>query len=163
MNRKRYSAVALTVAAVLLGGGIAAAFWSTSGSGGGSADVGSDAGVTVAQANTVAGLVPGGTAQPIDFTVTNSSATAPVQIRTVVIGFGSTFTPGCSAADFVLTQPAKPSVGTPLSIAASGSLAFTSGGAGALGGTGAAIAMLNTSLNQDACKLATVPLTFTVT
>jgi hypothetical protein len=160
-SKKRLTLVSVTVAGVLLGGGIAAAYWTTTGSGTGTARVGTDAGVTVVQDSTVTGLVPGGAAQPIDFTVTNSSATAPVQISNVVIGFGS-FAAGCSAADFTLTQPSKPSVGTPLAITAAGSLSFTSGGAGATGATGAAIAMNNTGSNQDACKLSTVNLTYTV-
>ncbi len=162
-RRRRTVAATLAVGGVLLTGGVAWAYWTTSGTGTGSAAVGTDAGVSVAQDNSVAGLVPGGTAKPIDFTVTNLSSTAPVQISDVTISFTpGTFGAGCSAADFVITQPSKPSAGTPLSIAASSSLSFTSGGAGATGATGAAIAMLNTGSNQDGCKGQTISLTFTV-
>lgn len=153
--------VAVVGAGIVLSGGIALAFWSTLGSGNGSASVSTDAGVTVTQDGSVSGLVPGGPAKPIDFTVTNDSATAATQIRTVSIGTGS-FPAGCSSADFTVTQPSKPSVGTPLSVPAGGSLSFTSAGSGATGGTGAAIAMVNSSSNQDACKLATFTLTFSV-
>ncbi|MGA8211397.1 MAG: hypothetical protein WB441_18165 [Nocardioidaceae bacterium] len=146
---------------VVLGGGIALAYWTSLGTGTGTAHVGTDGGVSVSQNGTVTGLVPGGSPQPIDFTVTNNSATVPVQIRSVTIGFGS-FAPGCSAADFTLTQPSKPSTGTPVSIAGSGSVSFTSAGSGTNSQTGASIAMLNTGADQDGCKLATVNLTFTV-
>ncbi len=145
----------------MLTGGIALAYWSTLGSGTGSAGVGTDSGVTVAQNSTVSNLYPGGPAQAIDFTVTNNSATAPVRITNVAIGFGS-FNAGCSAADFTIVQPSKPSVGTPVEIAGGASASFTSGGAGPTGATGASIRMLNTASNQDGCKLETVNLTFTV-
>lgn len=162
ITTKPLYAVAVLTAGVLLGGGMAAAFWTTTGSGTGSGTVGTDAGVTVAQNSSVTGLVPGGAAQALDFTVTNSSATTDVQITSVVIGFG-TFAAGCSAADFTIVQPSKPSVGTPVSIAGGGNAAFTSAaGAGPTAGTGASIQMVNRAVNQDGCKLASVPLTYTV-
>ena len=152
-----------TATAVVAASGVAFAFWSTTGSGTGSAGVGTSTAVTVTQDGTPSGLVPGGAAQPIDFTVTNASATAPVQIKTVTIGFGSGFAAGCSAADFVLVQPSKPSTGTPLAIAAGASLSFTSAGTtSSTAPTGASIAMVNSASNQDGCKNSSVPLTFTV-
>lgn len=161
ITRSRLVVIGTAGAGVVLASGIALAYWSTLGSGTGSAGVGTEAGVSVTQDGTVSNLVPGGSAKPIDFTVTNDSATSSVQIRTVVIGFGS-FPAGCSAADFSLTQPSKPSTGTPLSISGGGSLSFTSAGSGATGGTGAAIVMLDTASNQDGCKLASLNLTFNV-
>lgn len=161
-RRKRFSAIAGAVAVVLAGAGVAVAYWTTSGNGTGSATVGTDAGVTVTQNSTMTGLVPGAAAKAIDFTVSNSSATTDVQITSVVIGFG-TFAAGCSSADFVLVQPTKPSVGTPVTIVGGGSQAFTSTGASGTGApTGASIAMINTASNQNACKLSTVNLTYTV-
>lgn len=158
---KRVLAITLGGGGLLLAAGIAFAYWSTLGSGTGTAGVGTDEGVSVTQDSTITGLAPGGAAQAINFTVTNDSASTPVDIKSVVIGFGS-FAAGCSAADFTLVQPTKPSVGTPLSIAPSGSLAFTSDGSGSTGGTGASIAMNNTGSNQDACKSTTVNLTYNV-
>lgn len=160
-TKKRVLAISAGGGAVVLTGTIAFAFWSSLGTGSGAASVGTDAGVTVSQSNVVAGLVPGGAAQPIDFTVTNTSTSAAVSITSVVIGFGS-FPSGCSVADFTLVQPTKPSVVVPVAIEPSASSAFTSGGSGATGATGASIAMRNTSVNQDACKLATVTLTYAV-
>lgn len=155
-------AVAVLTAGVLVGGGLAAAYWTTTGTGTGTGSVGTDAGVTVVQNSTVSGLVPGGAAQAIDFTVTNSSASSPVTISDVTVGFGA-FAAGCSAADFTLTQPSKPSGGTPVVIAGGASTAFVSAAGGtATHGTGATIAMNNTASNQNACKLSTVNLTYTV-
>lgn len=162
MARRPLYAVAVLTAGVLVGGGFAAAYWTTSGSATGSGTVGTDAGVTVAQNSSVTGLVPGGAAQALDFTVTNNSATTNVQISSVVIGFG-TFGAGCSAADFTLVQPSKPSGGTPVTIAGGASTAFVSAAGGtSTHGTGASIQMINTGSNQNGCKLATVPLTYTV-
>jgi hypothetical protein len=61
-----------------------------------------------------------------------------------------------------VTQPTKPSVGTPLSVPGVGSLAFTSAGAGATGNTTADVSMINSASNQDGCKNATLVLTYTV-
>jgi hypothetical protein len=161
--RKTLIATLAVSTVIVVGGGIAFAYWSTTGSGTGTVGVGTNTAVVVTQDGSPGGLVPGGAAQPIDFTVTNPSATTPVQIRTVVIGFGSGFVAGCSAADFVLVQPSKPSVGTPLALAAGASLSFTSvGSATATAPTGATIAMVNSASNQDGCKSSSVPLSFTV-
>jgi hypothetical protein len=162
LRRKPLIGAVVVTIAVVAGSGVAYAFWSTTGAGTGAAGVGTNTAVVVTQNGSPAGLVPGGTAQPIDFTVTNPSATAPVQIRTVVIGFGSGFAAGCTAADFTLVQPSKPSVGTPLALAAGAFLAFTSVGTGSTAPTGASIAMVNSGSNQDGCKTSSVPLTFTV-
>lgn len=161
-NKKRFSLIAGTVAVVLAGAGVAFAYWTTTGSGTGTGTVGTNVALTVTQDSTVTGLVPGGAAKAIDFTVTNPAGAATAQISNVVIGFG-TFAAGCSAADFTLTQPSKPSVGTPLTITGGASLVFTSAGtATATAPTGAAITMINTASNQDACKLSTVNLTYVV-
>ena len=97
--------------AILLTGGIVFAYFATLGTGTGTAQVAP--GVSVTQDSTMTGLIPGGAAKPIDFTVTNLSTSAPVEIKNVVIAFGS-FAAGCSAADFTLVQPSKPSVSTKL-------------------------------------------------
>lgn len=162
LRRKPLIGAVVVTVAVVAGTGVAYAFWSTTGSGTGAAGVGTSTPVTVTQNGSPSGLVPGGAAQPIDFTVANTGS-APVQIRTVVIGFGTGFATGCSAADFTLVQPSKPSTGTPLAIAANGSLVFTSTGTtSTTAPTGASIAMVNSATNQDGCKSSSVPLTFSV-
>jgi hypothetical protein len=161
-SKRRMVENAGSVAAVLLGGAVAVAFWTTTGSGTGAGDVGSDIPVTVSQDSTVSGLVPGGPAAPLDFTV-SSTAPGPQQISDVAISVTVDGSPaGCTAADFSITQPSKPSGGTPLAVPANGSLSFTSAGAGPTGGTGAAIAMVNSGTNQDACKNVDLTLTYAV-
>jgi len=162
-NRKRFTLIASTMAAVLVGGGVAVAYWTTTGNGTGTGAVGAGTTqVTVAQDSAVSGLVPGGPAKPLDFTVSNPTS-GPLQISDVAVSVAVTSSPGtCSAADFSITQPSKPSLGTPLQVAGGGSLSFTSAGSGATGGTGAAIAMVNSSSNQDGCKGATLDLTYAV-
>ena len=161
LTRRTAVPVALVAVGAVVVSGFAMAYWTSLGGGTGSAGVGTDSGVTVVQDSTVSNLYPGGPAQALDFTITNSNATTAVQTTNVVIGFGS-FNAGCSAADFVIVQPSKPSVGSPVEIAGGASAAFTSGGAGPTGLTGASIRMLNTASNQDGCKLETVNLTFSV-
>ena len=126
---RRFKLIAGTVAAVLVGGGIAVAYWTTTGTGSGAATTGTDTPVTVTQTSTISGLVPGGAAQPIDFTVHNPSTTTQVSIKDVNIVVTG-FSPGCSMADFTLVQPVKPSSTTPVLIAASGDTTFTSGSSG---------------------------------
>ena len=162
-NRKRFTLIASTMAAVLVGGGVAVAYWTTTGTGTGAGTVGAGTTqVTVVQDSTVSGLVPGGPAQDLDFTVSNPTS-GPLQISGVAVSVAVASSPGtCTPADFSVTQPSKPSGGTPLQVPAGGSLSFTSAGGGATGGTGAAISMVNSGSNQNGCKGATLDLTYTV-
>lgn len=166
-SKKRFVLVASTVGAVLVGGSIAVAYWTTTGSGTGAGAVGTDTPVTVTQDSTVSNLVPGGPAKAIDFTVT-STASGPQQISGVAVTVSSvTKAVGapagpCTAADFSVVQPSKPSGGTPVSIPANGSVAFTSGAGGAQANTGAQVSMVNSASNQDGCKGATLVLSYAV-
>lgn len=78
MTMRRITIVGATVGAVLLTGGVAFAFWSSSGTAAGAAEVAPDAvDLTVAQALPALGLLtPGGTPQNVTVTVTNPSGTA---------------------------------------------------------------------------------------
>jgi hypothetical protein len=155
-GRKRFGLVAGTVAAVLIGGGVAVAYWTSGGTGTGSATAGSVVGVTVSQDTPLpANLYPDGPAQDINFSINNPNTTpATVRISTVTIAITAVTpgppgpTPACTAADFQLTQPGPLDADVP-----NGSTPFT--------GTGAAIQMIDNGLNQDRCKGATVSLSFT--
>jgi hypothetical protein len=148
-SRTRAGVVAGTVLA-LIGGGLAIAYWTTSGTGTGTATAGTDTPVTVTQTGTTAGLVPGGAAQPISFDV---NSTAPGQVvNGVAIAVTGTSDPGCTADDFTVTQPTI-AAATALSVGATSFAAVD---------TEASIAMINRPVNQDACKGATVNLSFTV-
>lgn len=159
---RRFKLIAGTVAAVLVGGGFAIAYWTTTGGGTGSASTGTASAVTVTQDSTISGLVPGGAAQPIDFTVHNPSSSTSVSIKSVTVTVTG-FANGCSMADFSLVQPVKPSTTTPVIIPASGNMTFTSGSGGTVANTTASLAMIDSASNQDGCKSNNLTLTYNVT
>jgi hypothetical protein len=158
-SRKRFSLVAGTVAIVLTCAAMAFFYGRTATTGLGAVDT--DIAFTIAQDSTPAGLTPGGSVQGLDFTVTNFRETA-VSITEVIITVASTSNAGCTAADFAVTQPSKPSVATPVLIAGISSKAFTSGAGAEHGSTGATLQMIDRAVNQDLCKNVTVILAYTV-
>jgi hypothetical protein len=158
LNTKRKIAALAIGGAVVVGSTIGAyAFWTTNGSGTGSASTGTNTALTISQDGTVSNLVLGdGTtnSQSVGFTIHNS-ATSPQQVSGVSFSIASitpaqsdTGKPACAVGDFVLTQPTWSAVEIP----ATGATAFDS--------TGAKIAMKDTAANQDNCKNVTVALAF---
>lgn len=157
-NKKRLSAVAGTMAVVLVGGGLAIAYWTTTGTGTGAGSVGTSTAVTVTQDSTVAGLVPGGPADVLDFTIDNPGD-GPQTINSVVVSISDVTAPGtCTAGDFDIDQP---SLGGAVELAV-GDNTFTSGTGGDFENTGAQVSMINSASNQDGCKGATLEFTYTV-
>lgn len=149
---RRTVIVGATVGAVLLTGGVAFAFWSSTGTGSGAAAVGTAAGsLTVVQSGTApSDLRPGGTPQDVTVTVTNSSGTAigftdvTVTIDDVVEDASVTGT--CSPLDFAIVDNASYS-GEVLD-AGGDSTTFVA----------ATLQLTETGVNQDACKGADVSL-----
>lgn len=148
-GRRRVIAVATTVAAVLVGGGIAIAYWTASGSGTGTATAGSGTTNLTVTSNVPSGLYPGGPAQPIDLTV--SSPAAGNVLNGVSISVTGTGVAGCDPTWFTVTQPTI-AANTALSVGAN---SFPSSS------TNADISLVNSAANQDACKGVTVSLAFT--
>ena len=156
--RTKLAALAVT-AGVALSATAAYAYWTTTGSGSGSATAAagnSDAGgtgVTVAQEGTTSGLVPGGTPQAVNVTVTNHNP-GSVKVGTVSAAITPGWTksavghPDCTAADFDI-QGASTAAGVLATNATSASL------------TGITIRLKDGSLDQDACKSASPTLVFT--
>jgi hypothetical protein len=147
-NKKRFAAVATTTAAVLIGSGIAVAFWTTGGSGSGSADIGTSQDVTYAVSATdpIDDLYPGADE---DFVVEVDNPTdGPLQIGTVDIEIDGFAAPAgtCDIDDFSVTD-----------IVVNDEVPA---GTSDLVGT-ATISMANTALNQDDCKNASLDLSFT--
>jgi LPXTG-motif cell wall-anchored protein len=109
--------------------------------------------LTVTQTSTMEDLAPGTAPAPITGLVRNNS-TESTRIAAVLVEITSvTVDPGapagsCSADDYILVDALMP-VGTTLS--GSGSTAFG----------GASIGFNNKTINQDACKYATVHLLYT--
>lgn len=146
MTTGRYVVAASAAAGLVLLGGAAFAYWTSSGTGTGTAGAGTTSAVTIAQTGSINGLFPGGTAQPVNFTITNPG-TSPVTLAAVAVSVTDTTDSGCTAADFTVTQPTD----------IAGSIA---GSNGTKSSSTATIAMKETGANQDACKGVTVHLAF---
>ena len=141
--------IAGVTAGTLAASGVAYAYWSTTGSGAGSATTGTSSAfeVTVEDLD-LSDLSPGGPTDTVHFHVKNNNSGVQrldhVAV-TVADNDGSTWdaVTGCSAADF--------SVGTP---------SFSAGdvASGATVDGTVTISMNNLSTNQDGCKDVTVPL-----
>jgi hypothetical protein len=111
--------------------------------------------VTVTQTSTVTGLVPGGAAQAVDFTINNPKSTkqdvsgVAISIASITNITGGAPATGCTAADFAIVQP------TVSADLAPGNTAFAP--------SGGTLAMIDSATNQDGCENVTVNLAFTIT
>lgn len=144
-KKKIVGAVAVS-AVVALGAGSAYAFWTTSGTGSGTAAVGKDAGFTISGDVTPALLLD--VEQTFNITVTNA-ATFPQHLTNLGFTINAT-NAGCDESWFVLTQPTVPAGG--VDIAANGGTAVYA----------AAIQLDNlASTNQDACKNSPIEISYT--
>ncbi|WP_424186964.1 hypothetical protein ACOBQX_03780 [Actinokineospora sp. G85] len=148
-TKKRVVVVGAVAGALVLGGGLAYAYWSSTGTGSGSATTGTSTAFVVTTAAATGGpLSPGGPSQTVPFTVTNPG-TGSQNLTSVVVtvanadGTPWTAVAGCSAADYTVGTPAV----TYGEIAPGGNA----------GGT-VTITMNNLPSNQDGCKDAVVPL-----
>jgi hypothetical protein len=154
LSRKTALVAAGGAAVVALSATAAFAYWTTGGSGSGSAATGTAQSVTITQLGTVTGLVPGGASQPVDFTITNPASTAQyVSSVTVAVKSGWTAQadsskPACSAADFTIVQPTAVNQDLP-------------NGNTDVKPSGASIALKDAATNQDNCKGVSVDLAFT--
>ena len=127
-------AVAAVVAALAAFG--AYAYWTASGTGTGTASVGTDSGVTIVVTDTGAALYPGGSAT-VTFHVHNNSSSAVMVGKVVQDGPVTGLPGGCSAGDFSFGD-----VTLNESVPGSGDGADHTG----------TLSMANTGSNQDACK-----------
>ncbi len=134
-SRKTIAILAVSATAVIAALG-AYAYWTASGSGQGTAAVGTDAGVIIENVAFTGSLYPGESVQ-VDFDVRNLSADAKAKVDKVVQDGPVTGLPtGCSAADFSFAD-----VSINKEFLESESAHYT--------GT---LSMANTAVNQDACK-----------
>jgi hypothetical protein len=146
-TKRRFALIALTVAAVLVGGGIAVAYWTNTGSGSGSGDTGSNVAVVVNQTSTFTGLAPGLPAQTLSGNFDNPNA-GPVYVTAVTATVTGTDKIGCNASDYTIAGTAPVGVQVP-----------AGNGVGAW--TGLTIQFNNkTSTNQDVCKNAVVTVAY---
>jgi hypothetical protein len=157
--RKKLIAIAVsTVAAGAILAGVASAFWTSSGAGEGSASTtsGLEDAVDVHQAaGDLTPMYPGDSAQPLDFTLENTTG-QDVYISDVAVAVtdvkkdGESILDGCDATNFTIVQP-NPDVVKREVLKNTTSAAISSG----------SIQFNNKNVNQDACKGASVVLTYT--
>jgi hypothetical protein len=154
---KKSMAIVLAAAIVLAGGGAAYAYWTAGGSGTGSAAAAAGTTpVTAVQTSTVASMKPGDTAQALTGNFTNTNG-GPVYVTSVTAAVGTvTKAVGapagtCDGTDFTLAS-AVMTVG-----------AEVANGTAQGAWTGATLKFNDKpAANQDACKGATVAITYTV-
>ncbi len=105
IRKKRSRAIVFGLVAALVVAGGAIAFWTSTGTGSGTASVGTDSGLPISAVTFGNTLYPGGKT-PVSFTITNSSANSAITVAQVVAdtSFGTngiTGLPGgCNPADF---------------------------------------------------------------
>ena len=146
LSKKRVVLAAIVVVALAIASGVAYAYFTSSGSNTGTAGVGGDTGLTVAQKSGSApsGLVPGGPSKNIVVTVTNE-ATFAQAVSAIAVTVTGTDKLGCDVDWFNVTDPVvSPS---PWELAQSASHDFTG-----------SISMTENHTDQSACKGAVLTL-----
>jgi hypothetical protein len=137
--------VALSIAAVA-----GYAYWTAGGTGTGTAGTGTTSSLTVNQTSTVSGLYPGGPAQALSGDFDNPNAFG-VYVATVSGAVSSVAPAACGVANFQLN-------GSPVTLNTT-----VPAGNGVGSWSGMSIQLLDTGVNQDVCKNATVTISYTAT
>ncbi|MFN8194809.1 MAG: hypothetical protein U0R80_11080 [Nocardioidaceae bacterium] len=153
--KKRSIWLSVAVVLLLAVGGTAFAYWSAGGSGTGTATTGTVSAVTVVQTSTVTGMHPGDSAQTLSGNFNNPNS-GPVYVTSV--------TASISSVTKAVGAPAGTCDSTDYTLASATMTVNASVPAGNAQGswTGATIQFNNkAAVNQDACKGATVNLSYT--
>lgn len=145
-TKKKYVVI---TAALVLTGGAAFAYWTQSGAGTGGATTGTTTAVVVNQTSTVTGLFPGGAAQALSGNFDNPSDAA-VSVGAVTASVTATSAGGCDPAWYSITGTGSPATQVLAAGAAVGAW------------SGLNVSLLNDAANQDACKDATITITYAV-
>ncbi len=154
-SRMKRSTVVITLIIAIGAAAGAYAFWTAGGSGTGSATTGTNAAITAKQTSVITNMYPGDTAQTIsgNFDNTNPGLT---RVNTVTVSIVSvTKATGaaagtCDASDYTLA-------GATMTVNAE-----IQNGTGVGGFTGASIKFNNKTVEQNACKNATVNLSYAI-
>jgi hypothetical protein len=156
---KRILAIGLPFV-MIAGAGVGYAYWTSAGSGTGTATSALPAALSVTQAAAPTNLAPGVAPGAVSATVSNVGGSSTVKVSSVLVSIASVVKAAgapagtCSAADYVLG-------GTNPMTAGAATLA-TAGAAATTTFTGATLAFVDDpGNNQDACKGATVNLSYT--
>ncbi len=154
MHRTTKRALLLFLALVAVGAIVAVAgyaYFTQGGSGAGTASVGTTSDIVVNQTSTVSGLYPGGPAQPLSGNFDNANA-SPVHVSTLTATVtGTSAGAACAANNFLVA-------GSPAVVNAT-----VPSGNGVGSWSGITVRMLETGVNQDACKNATVDISYVAT
>ena len=154
MSRRGKRLAVITAVLLLIGGGVAFAYWTQSGSGTGSAATGTTAAITVNQTSTVTAMGPGVAAQPLSGDFDNPNA-GPVLVTSVTVSIASITGggPTCEATDYTLANATSD---VNASVPAGN-------GVGSWGSTDTPTIAFNNKAgeNQDDCKNAVVNLAYT--
>ena len=144
----------VTAVLMLVGGGIAFAYWTQGGSGTGTAGTGTTTDITINQTSTVADMGPGVAAQPLSGNFDNPND-GPVYVTSVTVSIASISGggPTCDADDYTLTNP----------VSDVGAQVPAGNGVGSWGTTDTPTIAFNNKAgeNQDDCKSAVVNLAYT--
>lgn len=145
---KRTLAVAATAVLLFGGAGAAYAYWTATGTGTGTGTTAAGSAVTVVQTSVVSNLAPDSTPQALSGTITNPSD-APVVISGITAAVTSTSNPLCLTSWFAIAG----TITFPAQIAVDDTSAWS----------GATVQLVNNpAVNQNACKTATITITYTV-
>jgi hypothetical protein len=153
---KKAMAIFTTGAVVVVGTGVAYAYWSAGGAGDGTGATDTSTALVVNQTTVLAPMFPGDVAQTLTGTFNNTSS-GTVHVTSVTASLASvTVTPGgaaavgCSVADYTLANATMSAIQE----VAVGSAVGT--------WTGATVHFNNTTANQDACKGMTLNIHYAV-
>lgn len=155
-KKRRLIPVALAILVLVVGSGVAYAYWTASGGGTGTGSMAAPASVT-ASATLDTPMYPGNASQPIVITITNPSTTQAVHVTQVLVAVGESTPAGCDGENFTLGANPVMIGANGVDIAASGTLVLSDPTY-----TPPTILMQNLLTSQEACKSATVNLTFLV-
>jgi hypothetical protein len=145
---KKKTVAIVAVAAVLILGGVAYAYWTNTGSGTGSATTGDNNSIVVNQTSTITGLAPGLPAQTLsgDFDNPNDTAVYITSVTAVVTGTDQGA--ACDASNYTIAGSAPVAAEIPP-------------GTGVGAWSGLTIQFNNKpTVNQDACKNAVVSISY---
>jgi hypothetical protein len=156
LGRRKAAVSAGVAVVVLIAAGGAYAYWTNGGSGSGSAATGTNVAITVTQTSTPTALYPGGPTAGLAGAFNNGNA-SPVRVHQVSATISSVTRTAlaiagslpCAVGDYQIN-------GFPLTVDAQ-----VPAGSGQGSWTGASIQLLDTGVNQDGCKGATVNLAYT--
>lgn len=144
---KKKTVLVMTVAAVLILGGVAFAYWTNTGSGTGSATTGSNNSIVINQTSTITGLAPGQPAQTLSGNFDNPNS-SPVFVSAVTAQVTGTDLPGCDATNYTIGGAAPVNEQVPP-------------GTGVGSWSGLTIQFNNKpDVNQDICKNAVVTIQY---